>query len=128
MRPSSLFSGVRRSIRASTRSPCIASLMFAGRHVDVRRIVAGFVGNDEAESGRVRLQPPDDEIHLVGQADAAAFRLDELARRDERLQETPERHAFFLRNLERLDELSRRGRMRDLLTHQFQYLFSGKHF
>ena len=29
MRPSSRFSAVRRSMRASTRSPCIASLMFA---------------------------------------------------------------------------------------------------
>ena len=127
MRPSSRFSAVLRSMRASTRSPCIASLMFVGRHVHVGRVAAGLVGNDEAESGRVHLKAPDDEIHLVGQADAAALGLDELAGRDERLQQPPKCRAFFLRNLERLGQLARGGGMRDFLTHQFQYLFSGKH-
>ena len=30
-------------------------------------VVAGLVGHDKAKTGRVRLQPADDEIHLVGQ-------------------------------------------------------------
>ena len=73
-----------------------------GRHVHVGRVAAGLVGNDEAEAGRVHLQTADDEVHLVGQPDAAAFGLDELAGRDERFQEAAECRAFFVRNLERL--------------------------
>ena len=45
------------------------------RHVHVGRVAAGLVGNDEAEAGRVHLKAADDEIHLVGQADAAALGL-----------------------------------------------------
>ena len=92
----------------------------AGRNVDVGRVAAGLVGNDEAEAGRVRLQAADDEVHLVGQPDAAAFGLHELARRDERFQKAAERRAFFLRNLESFDELARRRGMRDLSRINFR--------
>ena len=50
-----------------------------GRHVDVRRIAVGFVGNDEAKTGRMHLQAPNDEVHFFGEANAVAFRLDQLA-------------------------------------------------
>ena len=49
------------------------------------------VGDDEAVAGRVRLQPADDEVHPVGQAEAVAADLEEIAVGDQRLQEPPER-------------------------------------
>ena len=88
-----------------------------GRHIYVGRVAAGLVGNHEAEAGRVHLEAADHEVHLVGQPDTPALGLHELARRDERFQETAECGPFFLRNLERFRKLARRGRMRDLVTH-----------
>jgi hypothetical protein len=74
------------------------------------------------------MQPADHEVHLVGQSDAGALRLDELTCRHERFQEPAKRRPFFLRNPERFDQLARGSGMRDLVTHQRQYLFAGKHF
>ena len=80
MRPSSRFSTVLRSTRASTRSPCIASLMLAADTYTSGASPPALSGNHEAEAAGVRLKAADDEIHLVRQADAVALGLDELAR------------------------------------------------
>ena len=56
-----------------------------------RRASSGRSGVDEAVAGRVRLQPADVQIHLLGQAEAVAADLDQLARRDERLEVPLER-------------------------------------
>ena len=69
----------------------------------------GVLGHDEAEAGRVGLQPADDEVHLLRQAEAVAADLQQLAVGDERLQLALERGALLARHAEHLRELARGG-------------------
>ena len=46
----------------------------------------------------MRLEPAHDEVHLVGQADAVALGLDELAGGDQRLEVAPEGRVRFTGN------------------------------
>ena len=93
------------------------------RHVHVRRGVAGLVGNDEPEAVCVGLEPAHHEIHLVGKPDTASVGLDELAGRAEGFDEPAECRALLTRNFQSANQVSRGGRMRDLVAHQFKDLF-----
>ena len=85
------------------------------------------IGHDESEPARMGRNPPDDEIHPVGQAVAVAASLDELALAHQVLEQPLERRALFPRYLQALQELSRRSRMLDLLANQLQQLFVIQH-
>ena len=61
--------------------------------------MANSVGYHEAEAGRIDLQPPDHEVHLVGQPQAVAAHLDEIARGEQRFQMAGEGGALFARRL-----------------------------
>ena len=76
MRPSTRPPSLIRSMRATTRSPCIASFSMRAGDVDVAAAVERTLGNDEAIAGRVRLQPADIQVHLFRQAEALAADLD----------------------------------------------------
>ena len=127
MRPSTRPPSLIRSMRTTTRSPCIASLRCGAGDVDV---AAGFerpLGRDEAVAGRVRLQPADVEIHLLGQAEALPADLDEIARGDERLEVPLERGALVARNLQELEEFAHAGGMVHPLAHERENLVARKH-
>ena len=79
---------------------------------------SGRSGVDEPVAGRVRLQPADVEIHLLGQAEALAADLNEIAGRDERLDVPLERRALVARDLEKLQQLAHAGGMVHPLAHQ----------
>jgi hypothetical protein len=53
------------------------------------------------------LQASDIQVHLLGQAEALAANLDEVAIGDETLEVTPECGALLLRNLECLQQFAR---------------------
>ncbi len=57
---------------------------------------------DEAVARRMRLQPADIEVHFFGQAEALPANMNEVARRDERLDMTLERRLVVLRHFENL--------------------------
>ena len=84
MRPSTRPPSLTRSMRATTRSPCIASLRCGAANVDVAAALERPFGHDEAVAGRMRLQTADVEVHLLGQAEALPANLDQVAGRDER--------------------------------------------
>jgi hypothetical protein len=95
----------------------------AGRNVYIGCRLAGLVGDDESEAAGMRFETADDEIHLVGQPDAAAFGFDELAGCDERFEQPPECRALFLRNVEDAQQFARCRGVRDFVTHEFENLF-----
>ena len=64
------------------------------------------LGYDETEPTRVGGEPPDDEIHLLGQAEAVATNLQQIARRHERLQLTLEGGALLARHAKHLHQLA----------------------
>ena len=72
----------------------------------------------------MRLQPADVEVHLLGQAEALPANLDEIARRDERLEVALERRALVARNLEQLQQLAHAGGMVHPLAHQRENLIA----
>ena len=55
----------------------------------------------------MRLQPADDEVHAVGEAEAVAADLDQVAALDERLQVPPHGRAVLARDAEQLQQLFR---------------------
>ncbi len=85
------------------------------------------IGHDESKSPRVGGDAPDDEIHPIGQAVAVAPRLDELALRDQILEQSFERRALVPRYLQPLQQLSRRRRVLDLVANQLEQLFVIQH-
>ena len=70
----------------------------------------------------VHLQPADDDVHPVREAEAVAADLEQLAVGDERLQQPPERRAVLARHLEQLDQLARARRMVRALAQAIQDL------
>ena len=127
--------------RPSTRPPSLIALDARDDAVAVHRLVqvrardvdvAGArlerpLGDDEAVAGRVRLQPADVQVHLLGQAEAVAADLDQIARRHERRDVAFERRAFVARNFEHLQQLAHGGRMVHPLAHQREHLVERKH-
>ena len=102
------------------------------RFLDVRRrdveiLLAGAVGHDEAVARRVHLEAPDDDIHPIGEAEAVAPDLEQLAFRDKRLQQPPERRAVLARHPEQLEQLARRGRVGDAIADLAQEFVAGQH-
>ena len=83
MRPSGRSPSRKRSTRTTTRSPCIASFRCgAATKTSGSRRSRGALGRPRTpKPSGLRLQPADDEVHLVGQAVALAAHLDEQARR-----------------------------------------------
>ena len=84
--------------------------------------------HDEAVAARMRLQAADVEIHLLGQAEALAADLDEIAGRDERFEVPLERRPLVARDLEELQELAHAGRMVHAFAHQRENLITRKHW
>ena len=123
MRPSARPPSLMRSMRTTTRSPCIASLRCGAGDVDV---AAGrlerTLGGDEPVAGRMRLQPADVQVHLFGQAEALPANLDEIAGGDERLDVPLERRALVARDLENLQQLAHAGGMMHPLAHERENL------
>src|SRR5215831_13354333 len=70
------------------------------RNIDVAARFEWTLGCDEPVPGRVRLQPSDVEVHLLGQAEAMAADLNELAGCDERFDVSLERRALVARDLQ----------------------------
>jgi hypothetical protein len=66
----------------------------------------------------MRLQPADVEIHLLGQAEAMAPNLNQVARGEQGLDMALERSAFVARNFENLQQLAHGGRMMHALAHE----------
>src|SRR5439155_11359068 len=95
--------------------------------VDVAARIERALGGDEAVSGRMRLQPADVEIHLLGQAETVPANLNEIARRDERFDVSFERSALVARNTENLEQLAHGGGMMYPLAHEGEHLVASKH-
>ena len=72
-----------RSTRATTRSPCRASRMFAAATKRSAWPSRARLRHDEAVPGGVAREPAHDEVHAVGQADPRAADVDERAVGDE---------------------------------------------
>ncbi len=83
--------------------------------------------HDEAVARLVHLEAPDDDVHPVGEAEAVAPDLEQLAFRDEPLQQPPERRAVLARHPEQLEQLARRGRVGYALADLAQELVAGQH-
>ena len=94
--------------------------------VDVAAASSGRSGHDEAVAAGVRLEPADVEVHLLGQAEALAADLDEIAGGDERVEVALERRALVARHLEELKELADAGGMMHPLAHQRENLIGEK--
>ena len=125
MRPSARPPSLMRSMRTTTRSPCIASFEVRRRRCRCRRRrLERPLRRDEAVAGRVGLQPADDEVHLFGQAEALPADLNEIAGRDERLDVPLERRPLVLRHLEELQQLAHGGGMVHPLAHQREDLIA----
>ena len=76
----------------------------------------GLLGHDEAEPAGVRREPPDDEVHLLGQAEAIAADLQQFAGGDQRLQLPLEAGALLAGHAQHLHQLARGGGMMDVLA------------
>ena len=96
------------------------------RDVDVAARVERTLGRDEPVAGRMRLQPADVEVHLLGQAEALPADADQIAGRDERLEVALERGAIVARNFENLEQLAHAGGMVHPLPHEREDLVSSK--
>src|SRR5262249_11842356 len=92
------------------------------RNIDVAARFESALGGHESVAGRMRLQPPDVQVHFLGQPEAMAPNLDELAGRDERFDMPLECGAVVPRNLENLKELPHPGGMMHTLPHQREHL------
>ena len=92
--------------------------------VDVAAAVERPLGHDEAVAGRVRLQPADVQVHLLGQAEALAADLNEIAGGDERVEVALERGALVARDFEQLQELADAGGMVHPLAHRREDLIA----
>ncbi len=97
-----------------------------GRDVEVAAVALG-VGDDEAVAGLVHLEPAHDDVHAVGQAEAVAADLQEIAVGDQRLQQPPERRTFSARDAENLEELTAGRRVMDVLPDLPQHLLAREH-
>ena len=95
--------------------------------IDVAAGLERPFGDDEAIAGRMRLQPADVEVHLLGQPESMTADLNELAGGDERLDVPLERRAVVARNLEQLKEFPHAGGMVDTLAHEREHLITRKH-
>src|SRR4029078_2196170 len=84
-------------------------------------------GRDEPVAGRMRLQPSNEQIHLLGQSEAVPADLYEIAGRDEVLDVALERGAVVATDFENLQELARTCGMVDPLAHHREHLVSGEH-
>ena len=74
----------------------------AGGDVHVGRRFAGLIGDDESKTAGMCFKAADDEVHLVGKTDAAAFGFNELARGNKRFQQPTEGRSLFLRDAKRV--------------------------
>ena len=63
-------------------------------------------GTTKPKPAGVGREPADDEIHLLGQAEAVAANLQQIARGHERLQLTLEGGALLARHAQQLDQLA----------------------
>ncbi len=84
------------------------------------------LGHDEAESAGIGLQPPDDQVHLLRQAEPVAADLQQLAVGDERLQVTLERGALFARHAQQLRQLARGGGMVNVFSNEAEDVAPGR--
>ena len=82
-----------------------------GGDVDVLPLAARVLGDDESETAGIRGEPADDEVHLLGQAEAVAANLQQLAGVTERLQLALEGGALLARHAQDLRELAGGGGM-----------------
>ena len=100
-------------------------LQVGGGHVDIGlRIAAAGVGRDEPEPARVRLQAADHEVHAVGQAEAVAPNLDQVATLDEQLEVPPYRGTVLTRDAQQLQQLFGRGGVVHAVAELSEQLFA----
>ena len=76
------------------------------------------LGRDEAKPGWMAVELADHQIHLIGQAVAIAFDLDQRAVVDERAQDALELGPLFARNPQHAQQFARGRRMRHAWPHQ----------
>ena len=110
--------------RGDVDVPALRLQPSAGTRGRIGRAIAGMFGDDEAVSGRIGLEPPDDEVHLFGKAETVAAHLNERAVGNERLQLALEAVALLAPDAKGLCEVARGGRMVDLVPDERQYLFT----
>ena len=92
------------------------------RDVNVAAVVERPFGRDEAVAGRVRLQPADIEVHLLGQPEAVPANLNQIAGGDERFDVAFEGRPLLAGNFENLQELAHAGRVMHPLAHDVEHL------
>ena len=97
------------------------------RDVDVAAVLERPLRRHESVPRRVRLQPADVQIHLLGQTEALAANLDQLAGGDQGIDVPLEGRAFVARNLEQLEQLTDAGGMVHPLAHQRENVVAGQH-
>jgi hypothetical protein len=85
------------------------------------------LGPHESIALRVHFDAARDEVHPLGQAEVTVAGLDQLPGRDEVLQAAAEGGAFFLGNLQRLEEFPDARGVVDALADQRQNLLVGQH-
>ena len=121
----SMRSACWRSMRTHHAVAVQRLLQVGGGHVHVGlRIVTAGVGRDEPEPARVRLQAADDEVHAVGEAEAVAPDLDQVAALDERLEVPPYRGAVLARDAQQLQQLFGRGGVVHAVAELSEQLFA----
>ena len=120
---------VRHALDARDDAVAVHGLIqIAAGDVDVAGdTLDGTIGHDEAEPARVRRDPPDDQVHSIGQTVAVAARLDERPGAGELLEQPLERRALLARYLQPLEQLSRRRRVLDFVANQLEQLFVVQH-
>ena len=85
------------------------------------------VRDDEAEAARMGLDPADDQVHAVGQAETVAARLNQVAGLDEPLEQAFQRGALFAGDLQPLHQFAGGGRVLDPVADGGQQLFAIQH-
>ena len=85
--------------------------------VDVSNAV---LRDDEAEPARIRGEPPDNEIHFLGQTKPVATDLKQIARGDHALQLPLEAGTLLAGHAQHLYQLARSGRVMDRLPNALE--------
>ena len=127
MRPSARSSRVL-SIRATTRSPCMAWFrLWPAMKMSPVTSFDRAVGNHESESAWMRLHTANHEVHAIRQAETGAARLNQVAALHQTFEQTFHGRPLVARNLEPLHHFPGRGRVLHAMADGGQQLFTIQH-